>query len=158
MAKKVGGAPTVGLAGCFQEGLHKFGGRLAHMHGRAREKGAQDRSGRPWGMLRQLLRLARAGRHVNFSARGGLTIGWRHAKHIDMKREKLIKAREAAGMSQDALGTAAGVTKWTINRIEGGERNPSFALMQKIMTALGGSVSADIFIPSSAPPNDEAAA
>ncbi len=65
-----------------------------------------------------------------------------------MKREKLIKAREAAGMSQDALGAAAGVTKWTINRIEGGERNPSFDVMQKIIAALGGSVSADIFTPT----------
>lgn len=68
-----------------------------------------------------------------------------------MKREKLIKAREAAGLSQDALGAAAGVTKWTINRIEGGERNPSFDLMQKIIAALGGEVSADIFIPLEAP-------
>ena len=68
-----------------------------------------------------------------------------------MKREDLIKAREAAGLSQDELASAAGVTRWTINRIEVGERNPSFDLMQKIIAALGGGVSADIFTPLEAP-------
>lgn len=69
-----------------------------------------------------------------------------------MKRESMIKAREAAGMSQDELAAAAGVTRWTINRIESGDRNPSLDLMQKIMGALGGDVSADIFMrPAPAP-------
>jgi putative transcriptional regulator len=63
-----------------------------------------------------------------------------------MKRDNLIKAREAAGLSQDDLAGAVGVTRWTINRIEAGERNPSFDLMQKIMAALGDGVSADVFI------------
>lgn len=66
---------------------------------------------------------------------------------LGMKRESLIKAREAAGMSQDDLAGAVGVTRWTINRIEVGERNPSFDLMQKIMAALGNEISADVFIP-----------
>lgn len=65
---------------------------------------------------------------------------------LGMKRESLIKAREAAGLSQDDLAGAVGVTRWTINRIEAGERNPSFDLMQKIMAALGDGVSADVFI------------
>lgn len=68
---------------------------------------------------------------------------------MTMKRERMIKGREAAKLSQDELAGLCGVTRWTINRIELGERNPSYALMLKIIEATGGAVTANDFLPES---------
>ena len=62
-----------------------------------------------------------------------------------MKRTKLIRARNAAGLSQQELAEKCGFSRWTINRIELGERDPSFSLMQKIVTATDGAISLDDF-------------
>lgn len=62
------------------------------------------------------------------------------------KRTNLIRARSSAGLSQDDLARLSGVSRWTINRIELGERDPSFALMQKIIEATAGAVTPNDFI------------
>ena len=65
-----------------------------------------------------------------------------------MKRTKLISARIAAGLSQQELADKCGVTRWTINRVELGERDPSVSLIQRIGEATNGAVTPSDFFPS----------
>lgn len=57
-----------------------------------------------------------------------------------MKNESLIKAREAAGLTQRELAEKCGVSQSMIARIESGEREPRCWLMLRISQALGESV------------------
>jgi len=61
------------------------------------------------------------------------------------ERTAIATARDAAGLSQEALAEKVGVTRWTINRIEQGARDPSFDLMQKIVAALDGRITLNDF-------------
>jgi transcriptional regulator with XRE-family HTH domain len=47
------------------------------------------------------------------------------------------KAREAAGLSQEALGHAAAFHPTEVNRIERGRRNPGLLTIIKLAKALG---------------------
>lgn len=69
----------------------------------------------------------------------------RPANLVAMKRTALIRARNAANLSQQELGIKCGVSRWTINRIENGERDPSFSLIQKIVAATDGAVTPNDF-------------
>lgn len=60
-------------------------------------------------------------------------------------RPIIAKARDEAGLSQEKLADLCGVTRWTINRIETGDRDPSLDLMRKIVDALDGRVSLNDF-------------
>ena len=55
--------------------------------------------------------------------------------------DRLRRVREAAGMSQDELGEAAGVGRATIARIESGRGNPRRATLIAISFATGVSLS-----------------
>ena len=52
------------------------------------------------------------------------------------KNEAMKQARKAKGLSQDALATAVGVSRQTINAIEKGDYNPSIRLCIDICKAL----------------------
>lgn len=61
-------------------------------------------------------------------------------------RPNLISIRMELGITQRDLANKCGVSRWTINRIELGERNPSVDLIQRISDATDGKVSpADFF-------------
>jgi len=59
-------------------------------------------------------------------------------------RQKIIDARTKSGLSQDEIAQKCGVTRWTINRVESGDRDPSLALMHRIVDVLDG-ISLDDF-------------
>lgn len=64
-------------------------------------------------------------------------LNWRCAGVQDFGA-KLKTYREKAGMSQNALGRASGLSPATINRLESGERSPSNrALVEQICDSLG---------------------
>lgn len=75
-----------------------------------------------------------------------LTSGLRRANLAVMKRTKLIRGRNAANLSQQELAERCSVSRWTINRIELGERDPSFSLMQKIVAATDGAITLEDFL------------
>lgn len=62
-------------------------------------------------------------------------------------RGRLIAARVASNLSQDDLAKLCGVTRWTINRIEKGKRDPSLSLMFRMIRATNGKISLDDFLP-----------
>jgi ribosome-binding protein aMBF1 (putative translation factor) len=49
---------------------------------------------------------------------------------------KLRAEREAAGLSQQALATAAGVRQETVSRIESGKHTPTVAVIDKLDAAI----------------------
>lgn len=49
-------------------------------------------------------------------------------------------------VTQEALGEALGISRWWVNRLETGERKPSFDLAMKIETVTGGKVTAKDFV------------
>ena len=51
--------------------------------------------------------------------------------------EAMKQARKAKGLSQDALATAVGVSRQTINAIEKGDYNPTIRLCINICRVLG---------------------
>ena len=53
------------------------------------------------------------------------------------KNERMKVARAAAGLSQQELADAVGVTRQTIGLIEAGRYNPSLKLCRAICRALG---------------------
>ena len=50
--------------------------------------------------------------------------------------EKLIRRRQAAGLSQAALARRAGIRAETLNRIERGRTTPDFATVRKLVVAM----------------------
>jgi DNA-binding XRE family transcriptional regulator len=54
-----------------------------------------------------------------------------------MVNERLRKARKAKGLSQEALAQVAGVTVFTINRLERTGRVPTLATAHAVAEALG---------------------
>ena len=52
------------------------------------------------------------------------------------KNEAMKQARKAKGLSQDALATAVGVSRQTINAIEKGDYNPTIRLCINICKVL----------------------
>lgn len=54
-----------------------------------------------------------------------------------MKTHPLKKYRDENGISQGDLAVAVGATRWTINRIEAGERNPSIDLCKRLEAVTG---------------------
>ena len=50
--------------------------------------------------------------------------------------EKLVRRRNAAGLSQAELARRAGVRPETLNRIERGKSNPDFATVRKLVVAM----------------------
>lgn len=55
----------------------------------------------------------------------------------DRVRRRIRELREAQGMTQEALGEAAGVSVDAITRIESGKRTPTLETLAKIAGALG---------------------
>ena len=51
--------------------------------------------------------------------------------------KKLRTLREAAGMSQAALATQAGITREYVNRLEAGQHDPTLGLVQRLARVLG---------------------
>lgn len=54
-----------------------------------------------------------------------------------MNRHPLSVYREQNSVTQHEIAAAVGVTRWTINRIELGDRQPSIALARKLVTLTG---------------------
>jgi DNA-binding XRE family transcriptional regulator len=54
-----------------------------------------------------------------------------------MNRHPLSLYREQNGITQHDIAAAVGVTRWTINRIELGDRQPSVSLARKLVTLTG---------------------
>jgi DNA-binding XRE family transcriptional regulator len=54
-----------------------------------------------------------------------------------MNRHPLSIYREQNGITQHEVAAAVGVTRWTINRIELGDRQPSIGLARKLVTLTG---------------------
>jgi DNA-binding XRE family transcriptional regulator len=50
--------------------------------------------------------------------------------------EKLVRRRQAAGLSQAQLARSAGVRPETLNRIERGRTTPDFATVRKLVVAM----------------------
>jgi len=57
--------------------------------------------------------------------------------------DRLRALRESAGLSVEALATAAGLTRQAVHNYEAGERRPTWQAVQQLATALG--VSTDAF-------------
>ena len=51
--------------------------------------------------------------------------------------EELEKARKAAGLSQEALATRAGLSRMTVQRIESGQIDPRLSTLLEMARALG---------------------
>lgn len=51
--------------------------------------------------------------------------------------QQLRARRQAQGLSQAALATAAGVARVTVEKIEAGERTPSWIMLGRLARALG---------------------
>ena len=49
----------------------------------------------------------------------------------------LRRYREAAGLTQEALGARAQVTKNYVSDLEAGTRNPTFLVLRRLLRALG---------------------
>jgi len=54
-----------------------------------------------------------------------------------MDRHPLSLYREENGVTQHDIAAAVGVTRWTINRIELGDRQPSVSLARKLVRLTG---------------------
>jgi transcriptional regulator with XRE-family HTH domain len=50
---------------------------------------------------------------------------------------KLRALREAAGMTQAALANQAGITREYVNKLEGGQYDPTLGVVQRLAKALG---------------------
>ncbi len=61
-------------------------------------------------------------------------------KTPDTFAARLLSLRQQAGLSQQALGDAAGVNRSYIAKLEGGKMQPSLATAQVLAKALGVSV------------------
>jgi len=55
--------------------------------------------------------------------------------------EKLVRRRQAAGLSQAELARRAGIRSETLNRIERGRTTPDFATVRKLVLAMNASAS-----------------
>jgi len=53
--------------------------------------------------------------------------------------------RKSKNLSQEEFGERVGVSRWMINRIENGERRPSWDLVDRIRTETRGKVTANDF-------------
>lgn len=83
--------------------------------------------------------------HANFFNVIGLQCGWLRANIVAMKHA-IASYREQHGLSQAAFGELVGASRWTINRIENGERTPSSALVRRVIEATHGKITAnDLF-------------
>ena len=60
----------------------------------------------------------------------------------------LTKFRTSNGLSMEQVAKLAGTTRQSIFRIESGGQTPSLALVQRLIDASSGSLSADDFLPS----------
>lgn len=58
-------------------------------------------------------------------------------QHGGMSKHPLSIYREREGVTQHDVAASVGVTRWTINRIELGDRQPSIALARKIASLTG---------------------
>jgi len=59
--------------------------------------------------------------------------------------------RKENGKSQDDVARDLGVTRWMINRLENGKRNPSLSLALKLQSLTGGTVRPEDFGPAKHP-------
>jgi transcriptional regulator with XRE-family HTH domain len=70
--------------------------------------------------------------------------------------EQLQRLRKAAGISQYALAQRSGLSKQALSRLEKGEREPSWATVQRLATALGVDCTAfsdhGLTLPAAGPP------
>jgi putative transcriptional regulator len=60
---------------------------------------------------------------------------------------KLVEAREAVGLTQEAVASAAGISRSFYTQIEGGSRTPSLKVAFRIAAVLGKNPN-DIFLPA----------
>jgi len=69
-------------------------------------------------------------------------MAWHFRQGIDMKSfgDRLRAARVAAGMTQEQLGFALGVTKSSVSAWENERETPGFRLLPSLRTALGASL------------------
>jgi DNA-binding XRE family transcriptional regulator len=58
-------------------------------------------------------------------------------------KHPLAAWREGAGLTQTALATDLGVSRWTVNSIETGRREASLALVERIVARTDRAVTAD---------------
>lgn len=74
-------------------------------------------------------------------------------------REALIRARKAAGLTQQEVADLIGMDRASYAHIERGTRNPSYEVMTRLADLLGGSMDA-LFLPTDVPKrhNEHAAA
>lgn len=54
-----------------------------------------------------------------------------------MNKHPVTEFREEHGISQDELAKRLGLSRWTINRIEKGERRPSWRSLDKWVSVTG---------------------
>ena len=73
-------------------------------------------------------------------------------RHLHLDRaslaEKLVRRRQAAGLSQAELARRAGVRPETLNRIERGRTTPDFATVRKLVVAMDAAERERIISPS----------
>lgn len=61
-------------------------------------------------------------------------------------RTKIAEFRRRAGLTQEELAAAAGVTRQTVIALEQGRYNPSLALAWRVAVALGARRIEDVFV------------
>jgi transcriptional regulator with XRE-family HTH domain len=59
------------------------------------------------------------------------------ATAVESFGQRLARLREDAGLSQSALAKRIGASQSAISQMEGGERNPSYAMLAQVAEALG---------------------
>lgn len=71
-----------------------------------------------------------------------ILMAWHFRRAADMKSfgDRLRAARVAAGMTQEQLGFALGVTKSSVSAWENNRETPGFRLLPALRTALGSSL------------------
>lgn len=57
-------------------------------------------------------------------------------EQIEWFREKIIRLRKAAGLTQSELGERLGVTKWRVSHIENGRSVPSTITQMRMLKCL----------------------
>ena len=78
-----------------------------------------------------------------------MQMSWLYGNNRNMENEHALtlwrKSHKPKAVTQAALGKALGISRWYVNRLETGNRTPSFDLAMKIERVTGGEVNARDF-------------